>query len=287
MSLIINPQLCRTYNNEPIEKEHYLEPKFDGLRGLVAVDDMKQAVAYSRNGKPFWNIDHILTELQKLEWKNYILDGEFYSVDWNQSMSILKRQSDHPDKLNIRYHVWDVLAIPEWQNGRSLRPLRTRRTILEKGFPGLEFIKVVDPILVNNQQEIQEGYVKLLEMGYEGGILKDPDSQYVLGARSKGWLKLKPWTDADLQVVGAVEGMGKHVGRLGALQLSGTAEWKNKSYTVLTEVGTGFNDVERESLWALHKADKLLGTIIEIKFQDITAEGACRFPVFNRIRSDK
>jgi ATP-dependent DNA ligase len=291
-TLVINPQLCKTYNNEPFDKLMYVEPKLDGLRGLVVVDKdpetgEKRATAYSRNGKPFWNIEHILEEYVDLPWNNYVLDGEFYATDWNTSMSILKRTSDHPDKMNIRFHVWDVIPLEAWINGRHTVKYSERRKILEKGFSALNYTQVVKSLVVNSNQELGVAYEQLLLAGYEGGILKDPDGIYVLGSRSKDWLKLKPWTDADLLIVDAGEGKGRNLGRLGFLVLEGEAEWKGKTHSVKTEVGTGFSDDQREKFWKLFKRKKLVGQIAEIKFQEVTVDGSCRFPVFHRLRVDK
>ena len=118
----INPQLCKTLNPAKHKWEHswIAEPKFDGLRCIVIVEKPGTAQAYSRNGKPLYNMDHILLEAAARCPKNTVLDGEVYTKDWNLSMGIVKSSvTKHPNADQLRYHVWDHLRLNEWKAGRS------------------------------------------------------------------------------------------------------------------------------------------------------------------------
>lgn len=290
----INPQLCKVFNpaKHVWNKSWIAEPKFDGLRCIVVTDKKGKAKPYSRNGKPLWNMSNILEEVEDVGFQNYILDGEVYTQDWNLSMGIVKSSTvDHPDKDKLNYHIWDSLFIDEWKAGKSdVSNLARKRdrlwpwADLQKYHP---HISVVPNRMVFNAEQLQEAYLEFLKDGYEGAILKDPDGIYECGRRSPYWLKIKPWTDADLTVISAYPGEGKHIGRIGGLLLEGEAEWNGRVYQVRTEVGTGFTDEERESFQQMHVDGNLAGRIVEIKFQDITVEGSCRFPVYSRLREDK
>ena len=73
----------------------YIPPKLDGVRCLIQwefsqdtyvwdkSDFPGKVVAYSRTGKEWKNIDHILTELIPFfaKYPNAILDGELYTHD--------------------------------------------------------------------------------------------------------------------------------------------------------------------------------------------------------------
>jgi ATP-dependent DNA ligase len=264
------------------------EPKFDGLRCIVTTDNFK-ASAYSRNGKPLWNMFNILAELAdcKRNVQNLVFDGEVYTKDWNLSMSIVKRSTqDHPDMDKLRYHVWDCLTIKEWKAGKSSVSNLIRK---ERLLPlaDCKTISIVQGVQVHDDAQLQLAYQNFLVEGYEGSILKNPQGIYECGRRSPNWLKIKPWSDADLTVIGAYPGEGKHNGRIGGLVLMGEVTWKDKTYSVRTEVGTGFTDDERDYFQKLNDAGKLSGKIVEIKFQDITVDGSCRFPVYNRLREDR
>ena len=65
-----NPMLAYPVNNKPIDYSNlvYIQPKLDGVRCLIQCNislkfKTKKVVAYSRTGKKWLNIDHILEEL--------------------------------------------------------------------------------------------------------------------------------------------------------------------------------------------------------------------------------
>lgn len=296
----IDPQLCRLYNpaKHKWDRPWIAEPKFDGLRCLVVVNKDGHATAYSRNGKPLWNMESILGEIEDdvyegevhytvSTFSGLVLDGEVYTQDWNLSMGIVKRSTQtHPDQDKLRYHVWDCLILKEWKDGKSTVSDDDRKHRL-RFLETSKYVKIVPGTIVNNQEELENAYQKLLADGYEGTILKNPKGIYECGRKSPNWLKVKPWSDADLTVVRSYPGEGKHIGRIGGLVLKGVAEWNGRAYEVQTEVGTGFTDEERSFFQGLEESGTLAGKIVEIKFQDITVEGACRFPVYSRLRIDK
>lgn len=299
----INPQLCKVFNTakHKWDKPWIVEPKFDGLRCWVVVDKEGKATPYSRYGKPLWNMQVVLEEIEEAGFQDYVLDGEVYTKDWGLSLSIVKTSTqDHPDMDKLHFHIWDCLLGTElrstWTDARKVThhvysnvSNHVRKT--ERLWPWTtlksEHVQVVPTRMVSSNEELQLVYTDFLTQKYEGAILKDPSGHYYGGRRSADWLKIKPWTDADLTIVGAYAGEGKHDGRIGGLILEGEAEWNGVRYIVHTECGTGFTDEEREYFQILWDSGKLNGMIVEIKFQDITADGSCRFPVYNRLREDK
>jgi bifunctional non-homologous end joining protein LigD len=288
--LAINPQLCRVFNPKKHEiiKPMWIEPKFDGLRGIIVIK-RNIARAFSRNGKPFWNIDHILSELSRKEFNGCFLDGEFYCNNWNESMSILKSQDVHPNALNIKFYAWDLISLVGGKLVGTKVSLSTRYLSLENRYKLVTPTKceLVGHKVVTSLEEVQSEYAEFRNKGYEGAILKDPDGPYEMGRRSPYWLKIKPWADADLKVIGAFEGNGKHVGRLGKVLLEGNIEINDQVLHIKTECGTGFNDKEREDFWAMHLNGKLSGCVFEVLYQEIEPSGALRFPVYTRDRTSE
>lgn len=288
----INPQLCKVYNPAKHDWSHswMIEPKFDGLRCNVVVESNKAARAYSRKGRPLWNMGAILEEADITPYgsKEFVLDGEVYTKDWNLSMSIVKRSTqNHPDQDKLRYHIWDCLTLKEWKAGRSNVSNHDRKKRLLP-WSKAKYIELVSSKTANNDSELQNIYLEYLEQGYEGAILKNPEGIYECGRRSPNWLKIKPWSDADLNIIGSYPGEGKHLGRIGGLVLEGKVDWNGKIFNVRTEVGTGFSDEERQWFQIQMDTGSLQGKIVEIKFQSIAEDtGACRFPVYSRLRTDK
>ena len=113
-------------------------------------------------------------------------------------------------------------------------------------------------------------------LGFEGAMLKNPSMPYCFG-RSDAVVKVKAFNDEDLQVIGFLEGRGRHKGSLGAILVNFNG--------VKVRVGSGFNDVDRHEVWQNKEA--FLGKTAEIRYQEITPDGSLRFPTFVCWRNDK
>ena len=83
------PMLAYPVSTKPIDysKPIFVQPKLDGVRCVIQAEDFqhhgKVIKAYSRTGKQWKNIRHILEELAPffLKFPNVILDGELYNHD--------------------------------------------------------------------------------------------------------------------------------------------------------------------------------------------------------------
>jgi DNA ligase-1 len=96
------------------------------------------------------------------------------------------------------------------------------------------------------------------------------------------WLKLKPYIEVSLTVVGTEEGTGKNLGRLGALIVEGVDDGK----LINTNVGSGLTDADRIAYWA--GRDSLIGNIVELRADAVTQNQdgsySLRFPRFKGFR---
>ena len=102
-------------------------------------------------------------------------------------------------------------------------------------------------------------------------MLRQPGSRYEVG-RSNTLLKAKSFHELDAQVVEHVTGQGRHRGRMGALHVQ-------LANGLRFNVGTGFSDVQRETPPAV-------GSVIAVRYQELTDRGVPRFPSFLRVRND-
>ena len=84
------PMLAYPVSAKPIDysKPTFIQPKLDGVRCVIQYERHTQpredvVVAYSRTGKEWKNIQHILAELRPFfqKYPNIILDGELYNHD--------------------------------------------------------------------------------------------------------------------------------------------------------------------------------------------------------------
>jgi DNA ligase-1 len=141
--------------------------------------------------------------------------------------------------------------------------------------------ELVDLDSNSGQKRYREINAQAIAGGYEGIMLKDPEAGYEC-KRSVAWLKLKPFIEVSLTVVGTEEGTGKNVGRLGALIVEGTDDGK----LIRTNVGSGLSDDNRISYWA--SRDNLIGNVVEVRADAVTQNQdgsySLRFPRFKSFR---
>jgi ATP-dependent DNA ligase len=150
-------------------------------------------------------------------------------------------------------------------------------------------------------------YESVLLKGGEGLIIKDPGGPY-----GKRWTKIKKLGTYDVVIIGYQEGSGKYREMIGAVRFG---IYKNGK---LVEVGkcSGMDDGDvrwittggvsgtpnRDGSWIIPisndqpegsrawfslNRDKLLGTVIEVKGNGLTAHGKIRHPRYVRLRPDK
>ena len=142
--------------------------------------------------------------------------------------------------------------------------------------------KLVDLDTDDGKNFFKKFNTKAIIDGYEGIMIKDPDSFYEC-KRSTTWLKLKPVIEISLEVTSFEEGTGRNKGKLGALIAEGEEDGK----FFKLNIGSGFSDKQREDFWQGRK--NLIGKIIEVRADSISKsqEGenwSLRFPRFKCFR---
>jgi DNA ligase-1 len=114
-------------------------------------------------------------------------------------------------------------------------------------------------------------------------MIKDPNAMYEC-KRSTSWLKVKPFIEVSLTVVGIEEGTGRNEGKLGALICEGEDDGKK----IVVNVGSGFTDDQRADYWT--GKESMVGQIVEVRAdaatisQDSADTYSLRFPRFLRFR---
>ena len=216
-----NPMLAYPVSNKPIDytKPVFMQPKLDGVRCLIQYGDVRgrgpEVKAYSRTGKEWKNIDHILQALAPFFQANpdVILDGELYNHalrdDFEKIISCVRKTKptavDRAESRRlVQFHCYDIvdetLTFEErykfvFDNLRDSYGVRTVETT--KVVKGME-----------NLQHSQN-----LEAGYEGSILRINDVYQC--KRSHSLRKFKDFHDAEAVLTDWVEGKGKRKGTIG------------------------------------------------------------------------
>jgi DNA ligase 1 len=272
-----------------------VEPKLDGVRCLTVIDYESQTVTqYTRNGKVLENFTHITAYLSNYinEFgRSMVLDGEVVSHTFQDLMKQVHRK-DNVQAGDARLVLFDCLPLVEFKQGVSVMGLRRRREFLKNWqniFADSGFIEIVaqrefDLDVLTDEIEFKDYNQEMVEAGYEGIMIKDPDSKYEC-KRSTAWLKQKPFIEVSLTVVGYEEGTGRNQGRLGAL----ICEGEDSGKTISVNCGSGFSDGDRTELW--RGRDSLVGQVVEVRADAITQNQdgtySLRFPRFKTFRGFK
>jgi DNA ligase-1 len=202
------------------------------------------------------------------------------------SCGIANSTKNFSDKHKLEFIIFDMIPLKEFVNDMCSTTYKHRLTWLEyieNLIPANELkgLKVVPRFYAGTDQNmIKTCLYAATEQGMEG-IMINRDWYYQY-KRTKGLLKCKLFNTIDLKVIGFTEGTGKYEGTLGAI------ECKYKDNSVF--VGTGFDDAQRDYIWA-HQ-DEILGQICEVKYKDLTSDKSTnleslQFPVFVALRYDK
>ena len=279
---MFKPQLARALTDKQakkiskdIEAGHYvIQRKRDGNRAIFEVRE-DEVLAYSRNGKPFYNVDHIKEQVRDLFGVGAILDGELEAKDWNTTQEITRTKNREVNAESLNFHIFDIPSmIHKYKIRRDYLERELIHSIYGSGMPNLILVGECEIHSIEEAWDIARKFRD--EPNGEGAIIKDVRDHYHNG-RGGNWWKLKFTETLDLKLFYFEEGKGKHTGRLG----SAWVYYKGKA----VGVGTGFTDEERETFWK--NRDNLKGKTIEVSFQSITKDGSLQFPKFIRIREDK
>ena len=281
-------------HEKKIAGKKLLEPKLDGVRVITVINAAnKTAVMYSRNGKLLENFGHITSAIEdniELFERSIVLDGEMVSSSFQELMKQVHRKSD-VQSSDARLMLFDILPLTEFQAGISTLGQRRRSNLLKSmtaTFDKIGSIDIIPQTEVNLDEYVGELQFKqynkdAIEAGFEGIMIKDLDAKYEC-KRSHSWLKMKPFIEVSLTVVGIEEGTGRNEGKLGALICEGEDDGKQ----IRVNVGSGFTDADRKEFW--ESKDALPGQIIEIRAdaatrsQDSEDIYSLRFPRFLRFR---
>ena len=118
--------LAYPVSDKPINYDEpvFMQPKLDGVRCLIQYSvwhespDEPRVIAYSRTGKEWKNIDHILFNLKP--WfqlnPNIILDGELYNHDLKDNFEkiislVRKTKPTAEDRLESAQYVNFIVMI--------------------------------------------------------------------------------------------------------------------------------------------------------------------------------
>lgn len=278
-----------------------IDIKLDGVRLITVLDKEEGTVTqYARNGKVNVNFTAItnglLGMLDELPG-SVVLDGEIVAGSFQDLMKQFSRSKGKADTSKARLALFDMLPLTAFKSGVCEIPQEMRHMflsqmetsgLLQQHTAGLVYVipKVtVDLDDSSDKVKFNEFNEQAIAAGYEGIMVKDPAAPYEL-KRSRAWLKIKPFIEVTLEIVGWEEGTGKYTGMLGAWIMEGEDDGRKIS----VNVGGGLSDKDRQEYW--RDREKLKGFMGEVRADALTLEQdgtvwSLRFPRWKGLRGTK
>ena len=228
------PMLAYPVSSKPIDYTNKIsmQPKLDGVRCVIQsqqkfVEESRGhmgtarifktvVTAYSRTGKEWKNIDHILKELVPffLKHPNVVLDGELYNHDlrndFEQIISCVRKTKltdEHRAQSRelVQFHCYDIID--------ETLTFEERNYFIQKHVKQSYCVKHVKTQAVSTESLSKVVHQQNLDAGYEGSILR-LNTEYQC-KRSHSLRKFKDFHDAEATIIGWVEGKGKRAGTIG------------------------------------------------------------------------
>ena len=260
------------------------EYKGQNVGGWLASEKLDGVRAYwdgrnllSRNGKIL-----AAPEGWSAHFPPFALDGELYTArgEFEKIQSIvMDKMPSVAEWSEIKFYVFDV---PEASGGLLERLSELEKFILQNPQAG-QNLKIIKQVKVKDNAEFEAFAEAVITKGGEGAVVREPNVPYER-KRSKNALKYKKFKDAECEVTAINAGTGKYAGLMGSvtcksLGAAGSNSDEQIASGVKFKVGSGFSDEERAN-------PPKIGSIITYKYQNLTAKGLPRFPVFLRVRED-
>jgi ATP-dependent DNA ligase len=260
--------------------EYAVMEKYDGWYLYIDCIDGEWDVLRSRQGREVPSLADVsngFSEVAPLQHDcRLIFEGTIGNLSFHELNGIFNRKFEQAIGVTLHLHDFVFLATPE--NEFELRYQYAESLLADlEDIPSCSVSLV--PILgvVTTELEAQELFRQVTSSGGEGVILKELSAGYHFGKRNSTLLKIKEEITKDLEVVGLVEGEGKYLGTLGALQVRG----KNG---IVIEV-SGMSDWERNVWWG--NPSTIIGKVVEVVAMKELPNGSLREPRYKSIRFDK
>jgi len=279
------PMLAYPVSDKPIDysEKVSMQPKLDGVRCLIQqeYDEIVSANvirAYSRTGKEWKNINHILYNLRQFFHfnPNAILDGELYNHDlkddFEKIISLVRKQDPTPEDRSeaeslVQFHCYDIV--------NPTMKFDERIQFVTNNVPRNNCVTHVPTMLVPTESQAQVNHARNLDSGYEGSILRIND--FYQNKRSHSLRKFKDFSDAEATIIDFVEGKGKRKGTLGKFVMRDA-----DGIEFGCPPGKGYNYKDLSNL--LFRAKYYVGQTATFTYFERTKNGSYRHPLFKCIR---
>jgi len=271
------------YNNKLV----FIQPKLDGVRCVIQANVKRHILtpdlneievkAYSRTGKEWKNIDHILEQLTPffIKFPNVVLDGELYNHDLRDNFEkiislVRKTKPTDEDRLEAskltQFHCYDIID--------EKLPFDQRNHFINQSLMLLgDSICIVDTDMVFREDDARVYHARNLDKGYEGSIVRTNGTYQC--KRSHNLRKFKDFQDSEAKIINWVEGKGKRIGTIGKF-VAVDANGNEFGMPVMDKFEYLQNNFKEMQGW--------VGKTATFTYFERTKAGSYRHPLFKTIR---
>tara|TARA_R110000765_G_scaffold67916_5_gene131366 strand:- start:1824 stop:2987 length:1164 start_codon:yes stop_codon:yes gene_type:complete len=262
--------------------------KLDGIRCYTNYE----AHTLSRKNKAFLSCVHLYEEIKKMVklialeitkdtsmgWSVIRLDGELYNHElkdnFEKIVSLVKKQKPTEEDLAeaeaiVEYHIFDFCCLSI--NKSAIDRYNILKQVFAKN--NFKYLVLVDQKMINNEEEAETFKNECKDLGFEGAMLKCPESPYET-KRTENLLKYKDFYDAEYEIVCFTEGKGNWAGAAKSVTLKGGDGDTFKA---------GIKGSMEYAKQLLIDKDSYVGKMATIRYQELTSKN--KVPRFGRMVS--
>lgn len=175
----------------------------DGIRSIVL-----NSGPATRTLKPIPNkyVRAMLNDIRLLDMDGELMGSQITGKEaFSKAGTAIMTHEGNPD---FSFHVFDVVTFDDkipWLERYSALGEKYERLKSE-----MPFLHLVPHFICNNEEELDAGYDKFLDMGYEGLMWRKVDGPYKMGRSTTNegiLLKYKPYEDSEAEIMGFEEMM--------------------------------------------------------------------------------
>ena len=272
------PMLAYPVSARPIDYSNptFIQPKLDGVRCIIQHNKWG-VVAYSRTGKEWKNINHILKELVPFfqKYPNVILDGELYNHDLRDNFEkiislVRKTKPTDQDRLEAekltQFHCYDIID--------ETLTFEERNYFIIKQVPTSYCVKHLKTQAAATESLAKVIHQQNLDNGYEGSIVRTNDTYHC--NRSHNLRKFKDFYDTEATLTSWVEGKGKRKGTIGKF-MAVDADGNEFGMPVMDKFEYLQENFEEMKTW--------VGKIATFTYFERTKANSYRHPLFKCVRN--
>ena len=279
---MIKPMLAYKVDKKPVNwsEKVFMQPKLDGVRCVISKDG-----AFSRTGKPWLNIDHIIANLAPVfrEYPDLILDGELYNHelknDFEKIISLVRKQKPTAAQRAeaadlVQFHCYDYIDSSAVFANTAVFEQRMR--FLKYAALYSDCVIYVPTHYVATRSEADAIHSNFLFDGYEGSILR-LNGVYEC-KRSYNLQKFKDFHDTEATIIGYTPGKGKFTGLIGKFLMR-----DDDGIEFGCPIGKGYNFQDRRDI--LTNVQNYVGKRATFTYFERTKANSYRHPLYKTLRN--